>query len=122
MEGEYGAFLEKTAQQIETFCGEDPAWLWKSNAAMLSDRLKKKDWEKFADCMAQTGFSDSGGQVQVLRLYEEELSDQIIKLENKRKKNVSCIRRLGSWQGFLSASCCSDGKVREMNDEHSSFI
>ena len=39
MEGAYGAFLEKTAQQIETFCGEDPAWLWKSNAAMLSDRM-----------------------------------------------------------------------------------
>ena len=42
MEGAYGAFLEKTAQQIETFCGEDPAWLWKSNAAMLSDRMKKE--------------------------------------------------------------------------------
>ena len=57
MEGAYGAFLEKTAQQIETFCGEDPAWLWKSNAAMLSDRLKKKDWE---NCIFRCGDSRRG--------------------------------------------------------------
>ena len=101
IEGEYGAFLEKTAQQLETFCGEDPAWLWKSNAAMLSDRLKKKDWEKFADCMAQTGFSDPGGQVQVLRLYEEELSDQIIKLEKQKEEKCKLYQTIGIMAGVF---------------------
>ena len=51
--------------------------------------------------MAQTGFSDSGGQVQVLRLYEEELSDQIIKLEKQKEEKCKLYQSIGIMAGVF---------------------
>ena len=68
---------------------------------MLSDRLKKKEWEKFQECMDQKRFPAQGGQVQVLRLYEEELSDQIIKLEKQKEEKCKLYQTIGIMAGVF---------------------
>ncbi len=101
IEDPFGSFLEKVAYQLEDFSGEDIAFLWKSNAAMLKGNMNKKDYLEFSDCMKQTGFMDVKGQSQALKAYEQRLDLQIHKLSEQKEEKCKLYQTIGIMSGLF---------------------
>lgn len=101
MEAPFSDFLKKVAFQMEEFSGENISFLWKSNARMIKDRMNKKDYAEFADCMRQTGFSDVTGQSQTLKAYEQRLELQLHRLTEQKEEKCRLYQTLGIMSGVF---------------------
>ena len=101
MEAPFSDFLKKVAFQLEEFSGENVSFLWKSNAQMLKERMNKKDYAEFADCMQQTGFSDPKGQSQALKNYEQRLELMLHRLGEQREEKCRLYQTLGIMSGVF---------------------
>lgn len=101
MEAPFSDFLAKVAVQLEEFSGEDVSFLWKNNAQMLKDIMKKKDFAEFTECMKQTGFSDAKGQSQALKAYEQRLELLLHRLTEEKEEKCRLYRTLGIMSGVF---------------------
>ena len=94
-------FLKKVSFQLEEFSGENVSFLWKNNAQMIKERMNKKDYAEFADCMKQTGFSDAKGQSQALKAYEQRLELQLHRLTEQKEEKCRLYQTLGIMSGVF---------------------
>ncbi len=101
MDAPFSDFLAKVAVQLEEFSGEDVSFLWKNNAQMLKDIMKKKDFAEFTECMQQTGFSDAKGQSQALKAYEQRLELLLHRLTEEKEEKCRLYRTLGIMSGVF---------------------
>lgn len=101
MEDPYREFLHKVAEQMEEFCGENPSFIWKSNAGILKPLLKGKDYLSFCECMGQTGFMDVKGQSQALKNYEQSLEMLMKQLREQREDKCRLYQTLGIMAGVF---------------------
>ena len=101
MEAPFADFLKKVAFQMEEFSGENVSFLWKNSAQMLKERMNKKDYEEFADCMKQTGFSDAKGQSQALKAYEQRLELLLHRLTEQKEERCRLYQTLGIMSGVF---------------------
>lgn len=101
MEAPFSEFLKKVAFQMEEFSGENVSFLWKNNAQMLKEKMNKKDYAEFADCMQQTGFSDVQGQSQTLKNYEQRLELLLHRLTEQKEEKCRLYQTLGIMSGVF---------------------
>ena len=101
VESPFCDFLQKTAGQMEAFCGEDLSFLWKNNAVMLKDVMNAKDYHEFLGCMQQTGFSDAKGQSQAIKAYEQRLELQLHRLSEQKEEKCKLYQTLGIMSGVF---------------------
>ncbi len=94
-------FLEKIAEQMEEFSGEDISFLWKNNAKRLIGIINKNDYVDFLECMQQTGFMDVKGQSQALRLYEEKVEKKLCRLLEQKEEKCRLYQTLGIMSGLF---------------------
>ena len=101
MEEPFGSFLQKVADQMDDFSGEELSFLWKSNATMVKSRMHKKDFLEFADCMQQTGFTDVKGQSCILKSYEQRIELLLCKLTEQKEEKCKLYQTLGIMSGVF---------------------
>lgn len=101
MEEPFAAFLKKVSGQMDDFSGEDLSFLWKSNAHMLKEKLNKKDYKEFAECMQQTGFSDVKAQSRALKEYEQRLELLLHRLSEQKEEKCKLYRTLSIMSGIF---------------------
>lgn len=101
MEAPFSDFLKKVAFQMEEFSGENVSFLWKSSAQMLKEKMNKRDYAEFADCMQQTGFSDAQGQSQALKGYEQRLELMLHRLTEQKEEKCRLYQTLGIMSGVF---------------------
>lgn len=101
MDAPFSDFLKKVSFQLEEFSGENVSFLWKNNAQMIKERMNKKDYAEFADCMKQTGFSDAKGQSQALKAYEQRLELQLHRMTEQKEEKCRLYQTLGIMSGVF---------------------
>ena len=101
MDGVYGEFLMRVAEQMDVFCGEDIALIWRKQAAGLQKELGKQYYSGFEHCMDQTGFATAQAQADAIRQYERQLSDIIQNLVSQREEKCKLYQSLGIIGGIF---------------------
>jgi stage III sporulation protein AB len=101
VEEPFCAFLRTVSGQMDEFCGEDVALLWKNNAPLVKNVLHKKDYEGFRRCMEQTGFMDAKAQGQALRTYEQSIELQLAQLIQQKDEKCRLYQTLGIMAGIF---------------------
>lgn len=101
MEEPFSDFLKKVAGQMEEFSGEDISFLWENNAQMLKDKMNKKDYREFRECMRQTGFLDAKGQSQAFKSYEQRLELLLHRLSEQKEEKCRLYQTLGIMSGVF---------------------
>lgn len=101
MDGIYGEFLMEVARQMDVFCGEDIALIWRKQADCLKKKLGKQYYTDFEHCMDQTGFAVAEAQADAIRQYERQLSDIIQKLVSQREEKCKLYQSLGVIGGIF---------------------
>lgn len=101
MNSPFREFLEKVADQMEEFCGEDVSLIWKGNAELLKNWINKQDFKEFQQCMGQTGFMDVQGQSQALKVYEQSLELKLVRLMEQKEEKCKLYQTLGIMSGVF---------------------
>lgn len=101
IESPFREFLEKVADQMEEFCGEDVSLLWKNNAELLRGLMNKEDFSEFQRCMEQTGFMDAKGQSQAWKAYEQSLELKLVRLMEQKEEKCKLYQTLGIMSGIF---------------------
>lgn len=101
MEEPFAAFLQKVSGQMDDFSGEDVSFLWQNNAPILKEKLNKKDYKEFAECMKQTGFSDVKAQSRALKDYEQRLELLLHRLSEQKEEKCKLYRTLSIMSGIF---------------------
>ena len=101
LEEPFCGFLQRVAQQMEEFNGEDISFLWKNSGELVKSHMNKKDYEEFLGCMQQTGFMDVKGQRQAIKAYEQRLELQLHKLSEQKEEKCKLYQTIGIMSGLF---------------------
>lgn len=105
MGGEFGVFLERTSHELENRAGETFGEIFRrcASACHVGNVLLKEEYERFLAFGEELGFLDSDTQKQKLKLYEQELGAEIVRLRREAPGKRKLCRGLGIYGGLLLA-------------------